>query len=296
MRTLIVGAGATGGAFGTLLQEAGRDVTYLLRPARAARLRRDGLRFISPEGDRTNQVQTLVAGEPAAPFDLVIVAVKAYALDAALEDLRPYVGPKTLIMPILNGMAQIDKINAAFPGQLLGGIAKIVATLDGDAVHQMTPLCTLTIGDPNRGTVPAEVIDALTVPGITMSVSGDILQGLWEKWAFIAAGGVISCLFRAPIGRILDAGGHDQIIAAITELEDVAAAAGHPVSEAAHGFSIGMLTEPGSIFTSSLYRDLIAGGPTESEHILGNFQAQARRLDRPTPMLDLTLIQIRAGQ
>ena len=112
-RVLIVGAGATGGAFGTLLQEAGRDVTYLLRPTRAARLRRDGLRFISPEGDRTNQVQTLVAGEPAAPFDLVIVAVKAYALDAALEDLRPYVGPKTLIMPILNGMAQIDKINAA---------------------------------------------------------------------------------------------------------------------------------------------------------------------------------------
>ncbi|NLA28062.1 MAG: oxidoreductase, partial [Propionibacterium sp.] len=90
MRILIVGAGATGGAFGTLLQEAGRDVTYLLRPTRAARLRRDGLRFISPEGDRTNQVQTLVAGEPATPFDLVIVAVKAYALDAALEDLRPY--------------------------------------------------------------------------------------------------------------------------------------------------------------------------------------------------------------
>lgn len=57
MRILVVGAGATGGAFGTLLQEAGRDVTYLVRPRKQEVLRRDGLRFISPTADRTHPVK-----------------------------------------------------------------------------------------------------------------------------------------------------------------------------------------------------------------------------------------------
>src|SRR5690625_4074099 len=104
MRILIVGAGATGGAFGTLLQEAGRDVTYLVRENRAAVLRRDGLRFVSPDGARTHTVATITTADSAQPFDLVILAVKATALDQAIVDLAHFVGPNTRILPILNGM------------------------------------------------------------------------------------------------------------------------------------------------------------------------------------------------
>jgi 2-dehydropantoate 2-reductase len=43
MRILVVGAGSTGGYFGGRLAQAGRDVTFLVRPERAARLRADGL-------------------------------------------------------------------------------------------------------------------------------------------------------------------------------------------------------------------------------------------------------------
>ena len=42
MRTLFVGAGATGGYFGGRLAQAGRDVTFLVRPARAATLAERG--------------------------------------------------------------------------------------------------------------------------------------------------------------------------------------------------------------------------------------------------------------
>jgi 2-dehydropantoate 2-reductase len=45
MRILVVGAGATGGYFGARLAQAGRDVTFLLRGARAAQVRADGLRL-----------------------------------------------------------------------------------------------------------------------------------------------------------------------------------------------------------------------------------------------------------
>ena len=51
MRFLMVGAGALGGYFGGRLLAAGRDVTFLLRPGRAAQLATTGLVVRSPCGD-----------------------------------------------------------------------------------------------------------------------------------------------------------------------------------------------------------------------------------------------------
>lgn len=295
MRILVVGAGATGGAFGTLLQEAGRDVTYLVRPRKQEVLRRDGLRFISPTADRTHPVKTITAPDGSEAFDLILVTVKATAFDGVLGELGAFVGPGTSIVPILNGMAHVDRLEQLYPGQVLGGLARIVATLDGDVVRQQVPLTSLTVGGLNGNPVPPEISEALEVPGVDFSVADDILGALWDKWAFIAAAGIINCLFRAPVGRILEAGGQSRILEAISETEAVAAAAGHPVADAAHAQAVGILTEPGSAFTSSLYRDLSAGLPSEAEHILGDLARRARELNVPTPLLDLTLIQIKAG-
>lgn len=295
MRILVVGAGATGGAFGTLLQEAGRDVTYLVRPRKQEVLRRDGLRFISPTADRTHPVKTITAPDGSEAFDLILVTVKATAFDGVLGELGAFVGPGTSIVPILNGMAHVDRLEQLYPGQVLGGLARIVATLDGDVVRQQVPLTSLTVGGLNGNPVPPEISEALEVPGVDFSVADDILGALWDKWAFIAAAGIINCLFRAPVGRILEAGGQSRILEAISETEAVAAAAGHPVADAAHAQAVGILTEPGSAFTSSLYRDLSAGLPSEAEHILGDLARRARDLNVPTPLLDLTLIQIRAS-
>ncbi|CCQ47211.1 2-dehydropantoate 2-reductase [Pseudarthrobacter siccitolerans] len=295
MRILVVGAGATGGAFGTLLQEAGRDVTYLVRPRKQEVLSRDGLRFISPTADRTNRVKTITAPDASGAFDLILVTVKATAFEGVLSEIGAFVGPGTSIVPILNGMAHVDRLEQQYPGQVLGGLARIVATLDGDVVRQQVPLTSLMVGGLNGTPVPAEVSEALDVPGVDFSVVDDVAGALWDKWAFIAAAGIVNCLFRAPVGRILEAGGQSRILEAISETEAVAAAAGHPVSDAAHAQAVGILKEPGSAFTSSLYRDLTAGLPSEAEHILGDLARRARDLTVPTPLLDLTLIQIRAG-
>ncbi|WP_417218327.1 2-dehydropantoate 2-reductase [Arthrobacter sp.] len=297
MRTLIVGAGATGGAFGARLQEAGRNVTYLVRARRAERLRRDGLRFVSPDGDRILPVQVLTADQEAKPFDLVVIAVKATGLDAALRDVGPFIGPGTAVLPILNGLRHVDLIRDLPTGIPLGGLVKIVATLDEEAaVVQMTALASMTIGTFDGSQVPGGLVDLLRVPGIDLAVSGDVMQSLWDKWAFIAAAGVVSCLFRNTVGNILEAGGLGHIEAAIAEAESVAAAAGFATTGSSHDQSIGLLTEPGSAFTSSLYRDVIAGHAAETEHILGDLQSRARHLGVVTPLLDLTLVQLRAGE
>ena len=295
MRILIVGAGATGGAFGTLLQEAERDVTYLVRERKANTLRRDGLRFVSPDADRTHPVQVITGADTPSAFDLVLITVKATGFSAAISDVHPFIGERTRILPILNGMAHIDQLQGAYPGRVLGGLARIVATLDGDVVHQKTPMNSLMVGSLTDAPVPDDILKALDVPGIDFSVTDDVMGALWDKWAFIAAASVINCLFRAPIGRVLAAGGEGAIRAAIEELEAVAAQAGHPVSDPAHRQAVALLTEPGSSFTTSLYRDLAAGLPSEADHILGDYALRAQALQQATPLLDLALIAIHAN-
>lgn len=240
-------------------------------------------------------MKTITAPDGPEAFDLILVTVKASALDGVLGEIGAFVGPGTTIIPILNGMAHVDRLEQQYPGQVLGGLARIVATLDGDVVRQQVPLTSFMVGGLNGNPVPSDVSTALDVPAVDFSVVDDILGALWDKWAFIAAAGIVNCLFRAPVGRILDAGGEPRILEAISETETVAAAAGHPVSDAAHAQAVGILTQPGSAFTSSLYRDLTAGLSSEAEHILGDLAGRARSLNVPTPLLDLTLIQIRAG-
>ncbi|TWS24130.1 2-dehydropantoate 2-reductase [Tsukamurella sputi] len=292
MRILVVGAGATGGAFGSRLIEAGREVTFLVRPARAAALRRDGLRFTAPDGTRTHQVAVLTAEELAAApqvFDLVILTVKAPALEAAIGDLRPAVGERTVVLPILNGLAHLARLEREFGPRVLGALAMIVATLDDGAVVQLTGWSDLTIGDG-----APEVARALDVPGIRLAVSADVTGALWAKWAFIAAAGIVCCLFRSPVGPVLRAGGESHVRAIIAETEAVAAAAEHPVPAQSHERTESVLLDPDSAMTSSLYRDLLAGLPNEAEHILGDLAARARDLGVATPLLDLTLVQVRA--
>lgn len=295
MRVLVVGAGATGGAFGTRLQEAGRDVTYLVRPLREEVLRRDGLRFIGPDGERIHQVATVSSIPEKEHYDLVIVAVKAPALPAVLESMAPAIGPDTLILPFLNGFDHIDLLESRYPGQVLGGLVRIVATVDtSGAVVQMTPLSTMTIGTLNGSPLPAEVRNTLDVPGIDLTIADDVVQRLWEKWAFIASAGVVTCLFRNDVGAILEAGGETYIRDAIAETEAVAGAAGYPVGTASHEQSVQFLIAPGSSFTSSLYRDLQSGQALEAEHILGSMAERADALNVAVPLLKLALVQIRA--
>lgn len=295
MRILVVGAGATGGAFGTRLREAGKDVTYLVRPERQRLLQRNGLRFIAPDGEWTHAVTAVTSIPEGDHYDLVVIAVKAPALKAVLDTVRPAIGNETLILPFLNGLDHMDLLEDVYPGQVIGGLVKIVAMIDETgAIRQMTPMATMTIGALTGGPLPDSLEETLDVTGIDLTVTDTVMQQLWEKWAFISAAGAITCLLRNNVGAILEAGGEPQILQAIAETENVAAAAGYPVSDPGHQQSLNLLAAPGSMFTSSLYRDLQSGQAVEAEHLLGSLAARARTLDVDTPFLDLAVTQVRA--
>lgn len=293
MKILIVGAGATGGAYGARLIDAGRDVTFLVRERRAQQLLRDGLRFRDPHGEYRHDVRAITAVD--GTYDLIVVAVKAPALPAVLEQIRPAVGADTRILPLLNGMRHIDDLTDAFPGQVIGGLVKIIGTIDDTGtVLQMTRLSAMTIGALDGHELPSDVTKVFDVPGVTLSVVDDIMDRLWEKWAFIVSAGVVTCLFRGEVGDIIAAGGEPLVRQAIAEAESVAAAAGHPVSDESRAQGVQTLTAHGSRFTSSLYRDLQQGDPQEAEHLLGDLAERARTYGVATPLLDATVVQVRA--
>jgi 2-dehydropantoate 2-reductase len=280
MRILILGAGAIGGYFGGRLLAAGRDVTFLVRPARAAALARTGLVIKSPTGDvDLPTVPTLTAPASGDRFDLALLSCKAYDVDGALATLAPFVGPDTAILPLLNGMRHLDTLDARFGAdRVLGGQCVISATLDGDGhVLHLNDQHALTFGERSRDRSPRieQIAQAFADAGFQPRLSGNILQEMWDKWIFIATIAGITCLMRAAIGDIVAAGAADLAARLFDEAAAVAEAAGYPLSETVRQRGIATVTAPGSPIMASMLRDIERGGAIEADQIIGDLLARS---------------------
>ena len=303
MKILIVGAGATGGYFGALLAQAGRDVTFLVREGRAAALRERGLRLVRADGAEivSIQPQVLTAAElatgPADYADTVLITVKASGLGPAIDDLRPAVGPDTTIVPVLNGLRHLDPLNAAFgPARVLGGVAVLATQLDGQGdVVVYNDTASLTIGaQAGPRTAAVEKTERLLGgAGFPVDVSDHILAAMWAKWAFIASVGAATCLLGGTAGEIAAAGGAPVARAIVGEAYQVAAAAGYPVPDEEADRTAGLVTRPGSPFASSLYRDLRQGRPVEVDTVLGDLVDRGQAHGVPTPLLAAAVTALR---
>lgn len=280
MRILVVGAGATGGYFGGRLAAAGRDVTFLVRPARAAQLREAGLVIRSRFGDLTLRdvktvTQDALASPGAEPFDVVLLSCKAYDLDNAIDSFAAAVGPSTLILPLLNGMRHLDMLQARFGTQaVLGGVCLIASTLNAqrEIVH-LNDAHAITFGELGGGVSPRAqaIADAFSNAGFNVRASDRILQEMWEKWVFLASLAGSTCLFRAPVGVILATPDGEGIVERLfAECRAIAAENGHAVRDAFLERSRSMLFAAGSPLTASMLRDVQNGSRTEADHVLGD--------------------------
>ena len=292
MRILVVGAGATGGYFGGRLAEAGRDVTFLVRGGRAEQLRRSGLQIKSPHGDLVLQPRLITAGALNHPFDAVLLAVKAFALKDALDDLAPAVGPATMIVPFLNGMRHVEVLIGRFGERaILGGVCVVATMLDADGrVVQLGDMQELAYGERD-GTMSARVraLDAqLQDAGFKAQATDTILLRMWEKWVLLATVGGVTGLMRGTVGEVEAApGGAEFALAFLAECIAVATAAGFAPREPFVKTAQGMITARGSGFASSMSRDMGVGAPIEADQIIGDLLARARRHGVHTPLLAL---------
>jgi 2-dehydropantoate 2-reductase len=301
MRILIVGAGAVGGYFGGRLAQAGRDITFLVRPSRAKQLRHDGLRIISPHGDAVLTPKLISAEEIDTPYDLVFLSVKAYALEPAMNDFAGAVGPDTMILPVLNGMRHLDLLSKRFgPYAVIGGVCLVASEIDQEGrIVQLADIQQLAYGERNgeRSQRLQTLHATMHGSGFDARLSTDITQEMWEKWVQLASLGAITCLMRGAIGEIVAApGGAELSLKVLDESIAVATACGHKPSEDFLSKNTRALTKPGSPLTSSMYRDLCKDAPVEVDHILGDFIEQGAGHKVATPLLKAAFVNLRVYQ
>lgn len=302
MRILMVGAGATGGYFGGRLLQHGRDVTFLVRDKRARQLARHGLAIRSAAGDLDLPAPpTVAANELHAPFDLIVLSCKAYGLEQAMTDIAPAVGRHSTILPLLNGMRQLDLLDQRFgAGRVFGGQCAISATLDAQGVVQhLNQMHSLTFGERDGSNSPRmqEITGAFAAAGFDSRPSGTVMQEMWDKWIFLASLAGITCLMRGSIGQIAAApGGREAALALLEECHAVAAASGYAPAERAMQRTRAMLTDADSTLAASMLRDLQHGYPIEADHVIGDMLVRAGRLQGPATMLALVYAHLKVHE
>jgi 2-dehydropantoate 2-reductase len=301
VRILVVGAGGIGGYYGGRLLEAGRDVTFLVRPRRALAMRASGLSIGSASGAvelPATPVVTAAELKSAGSFDLVVVTCKAYDLAGAIEDFAPAVGPGTIVLPLLNGMRHLDALDARFGADaVLGGLCLISARMEeGGRIAHLSDVHRLTFGARSPGQAEAARAVAAAFEGARFEpvVADDVTLAMWEKWVFLAALAGITCLMRSTIGDIARAGGAGCVLALLDECRSIAEAHGRAPSASFLAMSRGRLTDPDSTLAASMLADLERGGPTEADHILGDLLARGESAGLPTPLLNAARVAIRA--
>lgn len=274
MNIAIVGAGGVGGYIGGRLAQAGNAVAFLARGAHLRAIRARGLRvealgggFVVAPADATDDPAEI------GPVDFALVCVKAYDLPAALEQMRPLVGPATTVLTLQNGVEAPDQAAAAFGAAVLPGLVySEVSVREPGVIVQGSALQRVVLGerDGTRSPRVLALAAALADAGIDTVASENVLGALWGKFCFICAMGGCTALARRPLGALLaDAEARALLHDVMAEVRALALARG--VRFDADPVAAAMATAERFPYDakSSMLRDLERGAQLEIEALNG---------------------------
>jgi 2-dehydropantoate 2-reductase len=223
------------------------------------------------------------------PVSLLVVAVKAYALEEALDRVDPASLDDAVVLPLLNGLEHVDAIRArlgAGPIVAAGSIGSVEAfSPEPGFVVQRTAGATIAAASDALGRRKLRArLAPLAVPGIEIEATDEEGRVLWDKSARLAVLAAASIASAKPVGALRDDPvWRSRLEAALGEACAVAEADGVRLDPRAQWEIVERL--PGSLVPSAA-RDSSVGRPTELDAITGSVVRAARRLGVWTPMLD----------
>src|SRR4051794_16251168 len=209
MNICVVGAGAIGGWVAAKLALAGNQVMALTS--------KGALGTIELSESGTTNVARLASFE--GPADLLVVAVKATALVAAAQSAQAFVGPTTIIVPMLNGvpwwfvegldLKSVDpdgSVEAHLPfEQILGCVVHASCRRSETGTILVNHADKLIIGEPHGGEPSeraARLFGALDHAGLRPDLTSNVRRAIWYKLWGNATINPLSALTRASSDRI----------------------------------------------------------------------------------------------
>jgi 2-dehydropantoate 2-reductase len=304
----VVGAGAIGGWIAARLALGGHSVSVLTRGETLKALRSGPLHLIEGGEERSASLKACEKPDDLGEQDLLVIAVKAPALADAAEAARPMIGPDTLVVPMLNGvpwwfladepLRSVDpegRIAAALPlEQLVGCVVHAACRRTGPSQVRVVQADKLIFGEPDgRSISRAEALTTLFNSADIRAEQRDNIRGeIWYKLWGNATINPLSALTRATADKLLaEPRLYSYALDAMSELADVGAAIGCPISES--GEDRMEVTARLGAFKTSMLQDVEAGRPIELEALLGAPREIAQRVGIKTPKLDLLYAETR---
>ena len=285
-RIAIVGMGALGVLYGDFLTERlGRDrVGFVVDAERRARYER---MEITANGRRCD-FRLIDANESGHPADLVIFAVKATALEQAMEDAAGQIGPDTVILSVLNGITSEQLLEARF-----GGKNVVYCVAQGmDAVKQggaltYTVMGQLCVGVPSEEKLPA--LDAVCALfdriGLPYSRESDILHRLWSKFMLNVGVNQVVMVCEGAYGTIQVPGKpREMMIAAMREVLELSRYEGVRITEDDLHFYVDLMNTMSPQGMPSMRQDGLAHRRSEVELFSGTVCRLAKKHGLPVPV------------
>lgn len=279
MRIAIMGSGGVGGYVGAWLQSAGQDVSFIARGAHLSALRRDGLRIEHPQ--LPLHLSRVAATDDIAsigPVDLVIFSVKLFDTQGAVDSLTPLVGPATRVLTLQNGIDSVEMIRSRLAPSaiVLGGVIYVSAVIDRPGVIRSPGGLHAIVADRAGGDAVMTRLEqaAGAVEGLSVQLSDQVTQVIWEKFVALASLSGATALLRARMGAIL---ANPETHAFQRQLVDEAIAVGlaHGVAMRA-GLADEILAKLAGMppsFRSSMAEDLERGNRLELRWLSGKVHA-----------------------
>lgn len=290
MRILVLGAGGVGGFFGGRLVEKGEDVTFLVRSKRKKQLEERGLVIRSVNGDFSFQPKLITKEDQTAPFDVILFSTKSYHLNEAIQDLKPFVGESTVIIPLLNGIAHVSLLQKEFGEEkVIGGLCFIETTLnDQGEIVQTSAANRLMFGEMKSQDSERikHISKAFAGTKSSFILSENITQDMWHKYLFITVMSGVTTLMRAPIGPIRESeGGRDFIQNLFEECMEIMRCVGAPIKDNIVQEHMKIIDKISYNMKSSMQRDMEKGSSIEAKHLQGYLLDVAEQFSIEAPLL-----------
>jgi len=290
MRIAIFGTGGAGGYFGAQLARAGEEVVFIARGEHLKAIRQHGLRVDSTAGEML--ISTANASDDPLTVglvDVVLLGVKTWQVSDSANLMRPLIGPDTFVVPLQNGVEAASQLSAVLgASQVVGGLCGTFSWVASPGViRNLAGSDFIKFGElDNRSSERCEHLrQAFERAGVKVEIPPDIEKALWEKLLLVAGHGGIGAVAQAPVGIVRSLPETRRLIEqCMREILAVGRARGVNLSDDAVKNALGFVDKAAPTATTSMYRDIAAGKPSELEAWTGAIVRLGKEAGVPTPL------------